>query len=96
MQLQESDLSTIVGTKEYRGHAVREAISEGRSAYGPITLFVDLETSVMEVEGPFFSTILDLRELQQTEDGVSVKAVRDELDSIVCEQTEEKIIEAYW
>jgi len=96
MQFNESDLKSLIGSKSYRSKAIREALSEGRSAYGPVTLLVDHQSSMMEVQGPFFSTMFDLRELKQTEDGVSVTDLREKIDELITEQTEEHIVEAYW
>jgi len=96
MQIQEDDLESIVGTKSYRSKAVKEALAQGRAAYGPITLEVDLEASLLTVDGPFFQSVLDLSQVTQTEDGASIKAVREEIDLIVREQTEEHLIEVYW
>lgn len=96
MEIQESDLESLIGTESYRGSAIKEALGEGRAAYGPINLFVDLESSMMEVKGPFFETMIDLRQLKQTEEGVSVTSLRERIDTVVQEQTEEHIIEAYW
>lgn len=96
MEFDESDLESLIGSKSYRSKAIREALSGGRAAYGPINLFVDLESSMMEVEGPFFNTMFDLRELKQTDSGVSVTDLREKIDSMILEQTEEHIIEAYW
>jgi len=96
MQITESDLERLVGTKSYRSNAVQEALSEGRAAYGPVNIYVDLETSMLEVEGPFFNTMLDLREMTQTTEGVSVADVREQIDDVVAEQTKEHVVEEFW
>lgn len=96
MEFEEEDLEQIVGSKSYRGAAIKESLTNGRAAYGPVDLNVSLQTSIMEVRGPFFDTVLDLSQLQQTEDGVSIKAVREKLDEIIRDQTEEHLVETYW
>lgn len=96
MQITESDLSELVGSKSYRSNAVQEALSEEKAAYGPINIYVDLESSMLEVEGPFFNSMLDLREMTRTTEGVSVADVRDRLDDLVVEQTEKHIVGEFW
>jgi len=96
MKFTSSDLDNIIGSEQYRNNAIKESLSEGRAAYGPVDLFVETEASMMEVRGPFFNTVLDLRKLTQTEDGVSVKAVREEIDDVISSQVEEYIAEQFW
>jgi len=96
MKFTESDLEAIIGTKSYRNNAIKESLNTGRAAYGPVDLFVETEASMMEVRGPFFDTVLDLRELTQTENGVSIKAVREEIDDVISSQVEEYIAEQFW
>jgi hypothetical protein len=96
MHITEDDLDRLIGTEQYRNTAVREALSEGRAAYGPVRLHVDLESSMLTVDGPFFETVFDLQTMKQTNEGASVKDVRQHIDNMIREQTQEHITEAYW
>jgi len=96
MQIKEDDLERIIGTENYREAAVREAMSMGRAAYGPVNLEVDLEASLLTVSGPFFQSVIDLSQVTQTTEGASIQAVRQEIDKVVQRETEKYIAEVYW
>lgn len=96
MDVTESDLESIVGTEQYRCSAIREALEEGKAAYGPINLKVREKVEMLEVEGPFFKKVFDLRQVEQTEIGPSVVSLRELIDEVISEETEDHIMECFW
>lgn len=90
MLVTQEDLNDLLGSEEHREESIEEALTEGRASYGPISLRVRNRAEILEVEGPFFSTVYDLQQLSDVEE------IRSKIDDYVAKQTEKYITRRFW
>jgi hypothetical protein len=91
----EQQLRGLLGSEQYRNKSLQEVFDVGHSAYGPIKMYLR-EDVLLELESPFFKTVIDCSQVQQTEDGPSIKALGEKIDEIVIDEINQELIEKLW
>lgn len=89
------DVRDVIGSDNYRNQCVREALANGKSRMGPLTLRVNAQSQMMEVTSTKHKTMVDLSALT-TEADSSVKKVREKLDSIAMTWIGDTVHEFFW